>query len=195
VCSYDEAFTIPTEKAARISLRTMQILIEEMGLCDTVDPLAGSYYVETLTNRMEEKIRAVMKEVDEQGGIVRAIAEGRIQDSVSRQAYEHLKMVESGQIRKVGVNCYREEEEEPDVAFHPFDEAAYARQVERLERVRRERDSEKVSGTLKKVRDDAQTGRNVMPGIIDAITAYATVGEITRVLVDVYGRYREPVRF
>jgi methylmalonyl-CoA mutase N-terminal domain/subunit len=195
LCSYDEAFTIPTEKAARISLRTMQILIEEMGLCDTVDPLAGSYYVETLTNRMEEKIRAVMKEVDEQGGIVRAIAEGRIQDSVSRQAYEHLKMVESGQIRKVGVNCYREEEEEPDVAFHPFDEAAYARQVERLERVRRERDSEKVSGTLKKVRDDAQTGRNVMPGIIDAITAYATVGEITRVLVDVYGRYREPVRF
>jgi methylmalonyl-CoA mutase N-terminal domain/subunit len=192
LCSYDEAFTIPTEKAARISLRTMQILIEEMGLCDTVDPLAGSYYVETLTNEMEQKIRAVMKEVDGQGGIVRAIAEGRIQDSVSRQAYEHLKKVESGQIRKVGVNCCREEEEEPDVAFHPFDEAAYVRQVERLECVRRD---EKVSGALKKVRDDAHADRNVMPGIIDAITAYATVGEITGVLVDVYGRYEEPVRF
>ncbi|GAF76755.1 unnamed protein product, partial [marine sediment metagenome] len=88
LCSYDEAYTIPTEKAARISLRTMQILIEEMGLCDTVDPLAGSYYVETLTNQMEERIRGAMDELDAQGGIVPAIAEGRIQNAISRQAYE-----------------------------------------------------------------------------------------------------------
>ncbi|MHC4219199.1 MAG: acyl-CoA mutase large subunit family protein [Planctomycetota bacterium] len=195
LCSYDEAFTIPTEKAARISLRTMQILIEEMGLCDTVDPLAGSYYVETLTNQMEQRIRAVMKEVDEQGGIVGAIADGRIQDSVSRQAYEYLKKVESGEIRRVGENCFRIEEAEPDVAFHPFDQAVYARQVERLQRVRRERDHEKVAGALKKVGDDARADRNVMPGIIDAVTACATVGEITGVLVEVYGRYEEPVRF
>ena len=94
LCSYDEAYTIPSEKAARISLRTMQILIEEMGLCDTVDPLAGSYYVETLTNQMEERIRATMAEVDAEGGIVRAIAEGRIQSAVSRQAFEKLKKLE-----------------------------------------------------------------------------------------------------
>jgi methylmalonyl-CoA mutase N-terminal domain/subunit len=195
LCSYDEAFTIPTEKAARISLRTMQILIEEMGLCDTVDPLAGSYYVETLTNEMEQKIRAVMKEVDEQGGIVRAIAEGRIQDSVSRQAYEHLKKVEAGEIRKVGVNCFREEEEEPDVAFHAFDEAAYEKQVQRLQRVRSERDADRVTCALDRVLADARAGRNVMPGMVEAVTAYATVGELTKCLVEAYGRYEEPVRF
>ncbi|HLE69493.1 MAG TPA: acyl-CoA mutase large subunit family protein, partial [Vicinamibacteria bacterium] len=107
LCCYDEAYTIPSEKASRLSLRTMQILVEEIGLCDTVDPLGGSYYVETLTNQMEEKIRAVMEEVDGKGGIVRAIAEGRIQAAVSRQAYENVKKLERGDVRKVGVNCYR----------------------------------------------------------------------------------------
>ncbi|MHC4968339.1 MAG: acyl-CoA mutase large subunit family protein [Planctomycetota bacterium] len=195
LCSYDEAFTIPTEKAARISLRTMQILIEETGLCDTVDPLAGSYYVETLTNQMEERIRAVMKEVDDQGGIVAAIADGRIQDSVSRQAYEHFKKVESGEVRRVGENCYRIEEREPDVAFHPFKEEVYARQVQRLQRVRSERDQGNVSAALARVLSDAKAGRNVMPGMIEAVTAHATVGELTKCLVEAYGRYEEPVRF
>ncbi|MHC4413661.1 MAG: acyl-CoA mutase large subunit family protein [Planctomycetota bacterium] len=195
LCCYDEAFTIPTEKAARISLRTMQILMEEMGLCDTVDPLAGSYYVESLTNRMEEAIRAAMKEVDERGGIVRAIAEGRIQDAVSRQAYERLRKLEAGQIRKVGVNCYQIEEEEPEVAFHPFKEEVFADQVKRTDRIRSERDNDRVVRALKKVRADAGAGGNVMPGMIEAVEAYATVGELTRCLVEVYGRYEEPVRF
>jgi methylmalonyl-CoA mutase N-terminal domain/subunit len=195
LCCYDEAYTIPSEKASRISLRTMQLLIEEMGLCDTVDPLGGSYYVETLTNQMEERIRAVMKDVDEQGGIVRAISEGRIQESVSRQAYEHLKKVESGEIRKVGENCYRVEEEEPDVSFHPFDQEAFAEQVKRLDHVRSERDNQRVVCALEKVQADAMAGRNVMPGMIEAVTAYATVGELTGCLVEAYGRYEEPVRF
>lgn len=195
LCSYDEAYTIPTEKAARISLRTMQILIEEMGLCDTVDPLAGSYYVETLTNQMEERIRGVMDELDAQGGIVPAIAEGRIQNAISRQAYERLKKLERGDIRKVGVNCYRVEEEEPDVEFHPFKEEVCAEQVKRLDRIRSERDNGAVQRALQRVTADAKAGRNVMPGVMDAVRAYTTVGELTHCLVEAYGRYEEPVRF
>jgi len=195
LCSYDEAFTIPSEKAARISLRTMQILIEEMGLCDTVDPLAGSYFVETLTNQMEDKIRACMDEVDAQGGIVKLVAEGHAQNRVSRQAYERFKKLERGEIRKVGVNCYRIDEEEPDVAFHPFNEGDCASQVKRLDNIRAERDEAKVKAALQNVLADAKAGTNVMPAIIKAVKAYATVGELTHCLVEAYGRYDEPVRF
>jgi methylmalonyl-CoA mutase N-terminal domain/subunit len=195
LCSYDEAYTIPTEKAARISLRTMQILIEEMGLCDTVDPLGGSYYVEALTNQMEDKIRAAMAEVDEKGGIVQAIAEGHVQAAVSRQAYENLKKVQRGEIRKVGVNCYRTEEEEHDVAFHPFQEKDAEKQIERLNRVRAARDTQKAEQALAKLSEDAKAGANVMPAVINAVKVYATVGEITDRLVDVYGRFKEPIRF
>ncbi|MHC4695611.1 MAG: acyl-CoA mutase large subunit family protein [Planctomycetota bacterium] len=195
LCSYDEAYTIPSEKAARISLRTMQILIEEMGLCDTVDPLAGSYYVETLTNQMEERIRTVMDEVDAQGGIVQAIADGHIQNAVSKQAYEHLKKLQRGEVRKVGVNCYRMEEEEHDVELHPFDEEVCTEQIRRLENVRTERDEAKVRDALRKVTAEVRAGGNVMPGVIEAVKAYATVGELTSCLVEVYGRYEEPIRF
>ncbi|GAJ15910.1 unnamed protein product, partial [marine sediment metagenome] len=168
---------------------------EETGLCDTVDPLAGSYYVETLTNQLEERIRAVMDEVDAQGGIVQAIAEGDIQNAVSRQAFEKLKMLERGEIRKVGVNCYRTEEEEHQVEFHPFTEKVCAEQIQRLQRIRAERENDKVKPALERVLADAEAGRNVMPAIIDAVKVYATVGELTHCLVEAYGRYDEPVRF
>ena len=195
LCSYDEAFTIPTEKAARISLRTMQILLEEMGLCDTVDPLGGSYYVETLTNEMEKRIRALMDEVDRQGGIVQAIAEGHIQNEVSRQACEDLVKLQSGEIRKVGANCYRIEEEEPSIEFHPFAEEDCRTQLARLNRKRSERDQVQVAKVLQQVTEDARAGRNVMPAVVTAVKAYATVGEITDCLVEVFGRFEEPVRF
>jgi methylmalonyl-CoA mutase N-terminal domain/subunit len=195
LCSYDEAYTIPSEKAARISLRTMQILIEEMGLCDTVDPLGGSYYLETLTNQMEEKIVAVMAEVDEQGGIVKAIAEGHIQASVSRQAYENQKKLELGKIRKVGVNCYRTEEEEPAVEFHSFREEDSRNQIQKLNRVRAGRDPAKVNQALTTLSHDAKAGNNVMPAVMNAVKVYATVGEITDCLIDIFGRYQEPLRF
>lgn len=195
LCSYDEAYTIPSEKAARISLRTMQILMEEMGLCDTVDPLAGSYYVETLTNQIEEKIRAFMKEVDSEGGIVKAVAEGHVQNRVSKQAYENLRKLERGEIRKVGVNCYQVPEDEQDVEFHPFNEDDARAQITRLNMTRIDRDNHAVEGTLRDVSADAKANRNVMPSIISAVKQYATVGELTRCLVDAYGRYDEPVRF
>jgi len=193
LCCYDEAYTIPSEKAARISLRTMQILIEEMGLCDTVDPLAGSYYVETLTNQMEERIRTAMREVDEQGGIVQGVVKGSVQNAVSKQAFERQKKLESGETRKVGVNCYRIEEEERTVEYHPFEEQVCAEQIDRLRRLRDERDNEAVERALRRVGDDARAAQNVMPGIIEAVKAYATVGELTKCMADVYGRYQEPV--
>ena len=195
LCSYDEAYTIPSEKAARLSLRTMQILIEEMGLCDTVDPLGGSYYVETLTNQMEERIRAEMEAVDARGGIVEAVAEGHVQNEVSKQAYEEAQRLERGELRKVGVNCYRDEEEDRSVELHPFNQDDYQEQVARLQGIRDRRDGAAVERALLRVGEDARSGRNLMPSIKDAVGSYATVGEITDCLVDVFGRFEEPIRF
>jgi methylmalonyl-CoA mutase N-terminal domain/subunit len=195
LCCYDEAYTIPTEYAQRLSLRTMQLLIEEMGLCDTVDPLAGSYYVETLTNQMREEMEKVMADVEADGGIVKLISEGVIQSQVSAQAYETLQKIQSGEIHKVGVNCHRIEEEDKEVAFHPYSEVDAEQQIRRLHQLRDERDQDLVEQSLDKVVRDAQAGSNVMPAIMDAVQAYATIGEITNKLIEVYGRYEEPIRF
>ena len=196
LCCYDEAYTIPTEYAQRISLRTMQLLIEEMGLADTVDPLGGAWYVETLTNQMRAKMEEIMAEVDAAGGIKKLVAEGAIQAGVSAQAYRMQRAIETGEFRKVGVNCYRvEQTEELEVQMHPYNEADTQRQVEALERVRGERDAGRVQDALLAVRAAAQAEENVMPAMVEAIKVYASVGEITRELAGVYGRYREPVRF
>jgi methylmalonyl-CoA mutase N-terminal domain/subunit len=196
LCCYDEAYTIPTPKAQRISLRTMQLLIEEIGLCDTVDPLGGSYYVETLTNQMEDKIVVAMNWVDSVGGIVKAVSDGLIQSKVSAYAYERQKNLESGALRKVGVNCYVENnEEKPDVEMHPYDEVGANEQIDSLRKIRAERDNAAVGRCLRALRDDAVAGRNVMPAIVQAVKAYATVGEISDTLVGVYGRFAEPTRF
>ncbi len=195
LCCFDEAYTIPSEYAQRISLRTMQLLIEEMGLCDTVDPLGGSYYVETLTNEMRGKIAAVMADVDARGGIVKLIGEGRIQAEVSAQAYQHQCALEDGTFRKVGVNCYRIDEEKTPVELHPHRAEDTRAQIAALETMRRQRDNAQVEKSLHRVTADARGGLNVMPAILDAVKCYASVGEITRELVGVHGRYREPIRF
>ncbi len=193
LCCYDEAYTIPSPKAQQISIRTMQLLIEELGLCDTVDPLGGSYFVEALTDEMEEKIVVVMQRVEDEGGIVAGVASGRIQDRVSRQAYEHHRRVESGEARKVGVNCYRVPEEKPDVEFHPERQEDLDMQLASLKRVRAERNRDAVDRALKRLHTDAGAGANTMPAIMEAVKAYATVGEMTKVLADVYGRFEEPI--
>jgi methylmalonyl-CoA mutase N-terminal domain/subunit len=196
LCCYDEAYTIPTEYAQRISLRTMQLLIEEMGLADTVDPLGGSWYVETLTNEMRAKMEQTMAEVDRDGGIVKLVAEGAIQAKVSAQAYRMQRAIESGEFRKVGVNCYRSDtEEEHEVQLHPYDEADARRQLRSLEEIRSRRNSDEIRKSLSKISTAAREGANVMPAVVEAVKAYATVGEITQALAAVYGRYREPVRF
>ena len=195
LCSYDEAYTIPTEKAAEISLRTMQILIHEMGICDTVDPLGGSYYIETLTNQMEEAISRQMVEVDAAGGIVNAIAKGKIQESISRQAYQREAAIQRGETLKVGVNCFKKEEEVRTIEFHPYNEQNQAKQIERLSRAKSERDPVKVTACLEKIRQDAAQNLNLMPAIIAAVKEFATVGEITQTLKDIYGEYEEPIYF
>ena len=195
LCSYDEAYTIPTEEAARITLRTMQILIEETGICDTVDPLAGSYAMETLTNQMDEKIRDAMAKVDEWGGIVRAISEGHLQAHVSRQAYEHETAIRAGEIRKVGVNCYRIDEEERRVELHPYRPEVADGARKRIEMLRAERDGARVRTTLEGVRSAAASRTNVMPALMEAVTAFATVGEIMNALKSAFGTFKEPVRF
>ncbi len=196
LCCYDEAYTIPTPKAQRLSLRTMQLLTEEIGLADTVDPLGGSYYIETLTNEMEDKIVEAMDWVDAQGGIVKAVSDGVIQAKVSEHAFGRQKDLESGAQRKVGVNCYVDEDDEkPDVDLHPYDEDGERVQIEALKEVKKIRDQTEVDRCLEALRDDAKAGRNVMGALVAAVKAYATVGEMTGVLVDVYGRYDEPIRF
>jgi methylmalonyl-CoA mutase N-terminal domain/subunit len=195
LCSYDEAYTIPTEKAAEISLRTMQILIHEMGICDTVDPLGGSYYVETLSNQMEQAIVKVMEEVDAKGGIVKAIESGEIQKAISQQAYHRELAIQKGEIKKVGVNIFRKEEEIRTVQFHPYNEQNAITQIERLRKVKQERNSGEVDKALGKIKHDAEVNLNLMPSVIEAVKSYATVGEITQTLKDVYGEYQEPIYF
>ncbi len=195
LCTYDEAFTIPTEKSAEIALRTMQIMISEMGICDTVDPLGGSYYVETLTNEMESAIRKEMAKVDEQGGIMSGVESGKVQEVVSKQAYEREKAMQDGKILKVGLNCFTKEEEKRTVEFHPYNSEAAENQVKKLIKKRSVRNNEKVDQLLEAIHQDAKKNVNLMPSIIAAVKEYASVGEITGVLKKVYGEYDEPIFF
>ena len=195
LCSYDEAYTIPTEHSAEISLRTMQIMIHEMGICDTVDPLGGSYYVESLTDTFETAIKEEMKTVDKWGGIVNAVATGKIQESVSKQAYTREMGMQTGKVDKVGVNIFTREEESKPVEFHPYNQEAADKQVEKLKRIKVSRNNELVKQKLETIRKDAKEDKNLMPSIIEAVKEYATVGEIVQVMKEVYGEFKEPIFF
>jgi methylmalonyl-CoA mutase N-terminal domain/subunit len=195
LCSYDEAYTIPTPQAAIISLRTMEILLEEMGLRDTADPLGGSYYIESLTNQMEEKITEEMGKVDEVGGMAHAVETGYIQREVARQAYLYEKALQEGKVNKVGVNIYREEEEEEEVQLHEYNPTAAQAQIKSLKEVRRTRNQRKVAKTLKDLETAARRKENIMPFLLASVKAYATVGEMTRVFKEVYGEFKEPSIF
>jgi methylmalonyl-CoA mutase, N-terminal domain len=195
LCSYDEAYTIPTEKSAEISLRTMQILIHEMGICDTVDPLGGSYYVEALTDRFEKEIVEEMKKVNNWGGIVNAVATGKVQESVSKHAYEREMGLQRGNVPKVGVNMFARKEDPKPVDFHPYNQKAADRQVEKLKAIKSSRNNDKVEEYLYTIRRDALADANLMPSIIAAVKEYATVGEIVAVMKEVYGEFEEPIFF
>jgi len=194
LCSFDEAYTIPTPRAALLSLRTFQILMEEIGMRDTVDPLAGSYFIETLTKQMEEKILEEMKRVDEMGGMIKAVETGYVQREVARQAYEFEKGVQKGELIKVGVNKYTEGEE-MEVELHEYRPESAEEQIARLREVKRERDGRKAAQTLKDLEGAARQKRNVMPYLLECCKAYATVGEMTKVFKEVYGEFKEPTIF
>lgn len=194
LCSFDEAFTIPTPRSALLSLRTLQILMDEVGMRDTVDPLAGSYFIETLTKQMEDKIWEEMGEIEEQGGMVSAIKSGYLQRKVAWQAYEFERDVQRGDLIKVGVNKYAEEED-ADVDLHEYNEAWAEEQLAGLVDLKRTRDSAAVTAALKSLETTARAGDNVMPALVEACKAYATVGEMSDVFRDVYGVFDEPSIF
>jgi len=191
LCSFDEAYTIPTSRAALLSLRTFEILMEEVGLRDTVDPLAGSYFVETLTKQMEEKILEEMKQIQKMGGMLRAVATGAIQREVTRQAYEFEKGIQNKEIIKVGVNKYIEGDH-PEVERHEYNEAGAQKQIASLKLLRKNRDQQQVSHMLKKLEQTAKRKQNVMPVLVDCCKVYATVGEMTGVFRGVFGQWKEP---
>lgn len=194
LCSFDEAYTIPTPRAALLSLRTFQILMEEIGLRDTVDPLAGSYFIETLTKQMEEKIIEEMKKIDEIGGMIKAVETGYVQREVARQAYEFEKGLQRGELIKVGVNKYTEGEE-MEVELHEYRWESAEEQIRRLKEIKRERDNKKVVQLLKDLEKAAREGKNVMPYLLECCKAYATIGEMTKVFKEVYGEFKEPSIF
>ncbi|WP_256872808.1 protein meaA [Candidatus Entotheonella palauensis] len=190
-CSYDEAYAIPTEEAQLIALRTQQIIGYEAGLTRTVDPLAGSYYVESLTNAAEQKMREVIDEVM-QVGVSRAIETGLVQERIMRSALLEEQRMESGEKVVVGVNKFRQTEGAAPIELHRADPEAYKRQVERTERVRRERDAGRVEAALVQLAAAAQSDTNIMPAMVEAVKAYATIGEICKTLTDVFGLYTDP---
>lgn len=194
LCTLDEAYSIPTERATLLSLRTMQILMDEIGLRDTVDPLAGSYFIETLTKQMEEKILTEMAEIESVGGIVKGISSGEVQRRVARQAYDFEKKMQSGEAIKVGVNKYTEGVTK-EVELHQYDSSWAKRQIDNLKELKRTRDNGEVKKTLDALTAAAKQKKNIMPYLVDCCKAYATVGEMAGVFRDVFGEFEEPSLF
>ncbi|HSV07453.1 MAG TPA: methylmalonyl-CoA mutase family protein [Candidatus Binatus sp.] len=193
--AYDEAYAIPTEESARTSLRIQQIIAYESDVAQTTDPLAGSYFVEALTDEMEAKITAVMDEIGRRGGMVECLKRGWVQQQISRRAYEWEQRVASGEQKIVGVNCFRSAEEPHDVAVYQLDPRLEADQVDRLKAVRGRRDGSAVEAALAELGRAAQGSENLMGPIRRAVRAYATTGEIMGVLRARFGEYRPPTDF
>jgi methylmalonyl-CoA mutase N-terminal domain/subunit len=196
--TYDEAYTIPSPKAQLIALRTMQICAEESGAADTVDPLAGSYYVESLTSAMEKRIGEELASVERMGGIVEAVRTGALQAEVARQAYLYEQKIVSGEIPRVAVNCHvgaAPAEADRDVELYAFDPKAHAAQLAKLERTRAQRDGGTARTALRRVAEAARGRDNLMYPIMEAVKAYATLGEIAQAMRDVFGEHKEAVKF
>lgn len=195
--SYDEALALPSEEAVRIALRTQQIIAYESGVADTIDPLAGSYFVEALTNETERKAVEYIQKIEQMGhgsileGVFAGIENGFFQREIAQAAYEYQKQVESGEQIIVGVNKYVMPQDEK-VNILRVDPEVQRRQIERLKKARAERDNKAVARALERLATAARNRENTMPYIVEAVKAYASVGEIMEVLKKVHGAYREP---
>jgi len=190
--AYDEAWALPTEEAALIALRTQQIIAEETGITDVVDPLGGSYYIEWLTEQMEEGVYRYLDQIEKMGGIVEAIKKGWIQREIHESAYRHNTAVNNGEVIIVGVNKYIVEGEEP-INILKIDERAELKQRERLRKLRETRDNEAVKQALDNLRKTFEKPEaNAMPAILEAVKKYATLGEIMDVGREVFGTWQEP---
>jgi len=189
--AYDEALALPTDQAALIALRTQQIIAEETGVANTVDPLGGSYFVEALTDKMEQGALDYFRKIDSMGGMVAAIEKGFPQREIQDSAYHYQKAVERGDQVIVGVNKY-EMDENSSIPILAINESVRAHQIERLDAARSKRDGGAVQSALEKLKRAAQKMENTMPATIEAVRAYASLGEICSALRDVYGVYEEP---
>jgi methylmalonyl-CoA mutase N-terminal domain/subunit len=190
--SMDEALALPSALAARIALRTQQIIDHESGVANSVDPLAGSFLVESFTNRMEEETYEIFDQIDEFGGVVPAIEAGYFQTEIAQSAYRYQREIDTKQRIVVGVNDYRLDER-MSIPLLRLDPEGYERQVNRLNGLKDQRDNDDVQRRLDALRQAAKGTENLMPYILDAVRAYATLGETCGVLREVFGEYREPV--
>jgi methylmalonyl-CoA mutase, N-terminal domain len=190
--SYDEALALPTEQAARVALRTQQVIAYESGVAQTIDPLAGSYYIEALTNEIEKRAAEYLGKIEVMGGMLRAIERGFVQHEIQNAAYEAQQAVDSGDAIVVGVNRF-EVEAEKSIPLQKIDPGLEPKQIERVRALRMRRDAGPWKSALQAVEDAARSGENVMPSILAAVEAYATVGEISDAMRRVFGEYREAV--
>jgi methylmalonyl-CoA mutase N-terminal domain/subunit len=190
---YDEALALPTEEAARIALRTQQIIACESGAAQTVDPVAGSYCIEALTSDIERQVGAYFERIEAMGGMLAAIERGWVQQEIQNAAYETQRAIDSGEATVVGVNRFKREQE-PGIPTVRIDEALERKQVERVRALRARRDAGRWHSSVEGVRQAARSGANLMPAILEAVESYATVGEIASALREVFGEYQESVR-
>jgi methylmalonyl-CoA mutase N-terminal domain/subunit len=190
--SYDEALSLPTEQAARIALRTQQIIAYESGAPNTIDPVAGSYFIESLTNEIENRTLEYLGKIEALGGMLKAIERGFVQQEIQNAAYQYQRAVETGEATVVGVNRFSQESES-EVPIQRIDESLERKQVERLCALRARRDQKNWQTSMNAIREAAASGENLMPRILAAVEAYATVGEISDAMRSIFGEYQETV--
>ncbi|OGW01524.1 MAG: methylmalonyl-CoA mutase [Nitrospinae bacterium RIFCSPLOWO2_12_39_16] len=190
--SMDETYAIPTEEAVRIALRTQQIIAHESGVTNTIDPLGGSYYIENLTNKMEDAVYEYFKKLDDMGGMVSAIEKGFPQKEIKESAYSYQKEIDSKERLIVGVNDFIEEEKAPVEVFKTNPDVE-RKQIQRLKDIKGNRDKKRLKMALEDLKRAAHGDENLMPFIIEAVKSYATIGEICDVLKEVLGTYKEPI--
>jgi methylmalonyl-CoA mutase N-terminal domain/subunit len=193
--SMDEAWALPSEKAVRIALRTQQILVHESGVINTIDPLGGSYFVEALTDEMEEQTYKYFDKIESLGGVIPAIDKGFFQREIADAAYKYQKQIEDKNRTIVGVNDYILKDEELTIPILKMDPEGEKRQLARLKKMREDRDQSKYEQTLDRLRKAAEGEENLMPFIIDAAKAKATLGEICDAMREIFGEYEEPPTF
>ena len=192
--SMDEALALPTEKSVRIALKTQQIIAYESGVTDTVDPMAGSYAIEALTNEIQKKAEEYISKIDEIGGMPVAIEKGYVQKHIQDAAYDYQKAVENGDIVVVGVNKFQIDEENKDLQLLRVDESVGRMQIKKLKQLRESRDNVAVKNALEEIRKAAKDSTlNLMPRIIDAVRCYTTEGEICGILREEFGEYTEHI--
>jgi len=189
--SMDEALALPSEKAVRIALRTQQIIAEESGVTDTIDPLGGSYYIEWLTDKMEEETYRYFDKVEKFGGVIPAIEKGFFQREIAESAYRYQKEIDENKRIVVGVNDYKTDEG-LSIPILRMDKKGEQRQINRLKKLRKDRNQSKFDGNLKRLKKAAEGDENLMPYILDCVHGYATLGETCDVLREVFGEYKEP---